>query len=33
VSEALDNNNVEEGNESNDNDLQAFWGMVGSLKE
>jgi hypothetical protein len=33
VSEALDNNNVEEGNESDDNDLQAFWGMVGSLKE
>jgi hypothetical protein len=33
VSDALDNNNVEEGNESNDNDLQACWGMVGSLKE
>jgi hypothetical protein len=33
VSEVLDNNNVEEGNESNEDNLQAFWGMVGSLKE
>ncbi len=33
VSEALDNNNVEEGNESNENNPQAFWGMVGLLKE
>jgi hypothetical protein len=33
VSEASDNNNIEEGNESNEDDLQAFLGMVGSLKE
>jgi hypothetical protein len=33
-SEAINNNdNVEEGNESNYDNLQAFWGMVGSLKE
>ncbi len=33
VSDASDNNNIEEGNKSNDNNLQAFLGMVGSLKE
>ncbi len=33
VSDASDNNNVEEGNESNEDDLQAFLVMVGSLKE
>jgi hypothetical protein len=33
VSDALDNNDVEEENESNDDNLQAFLGMVGSLKE
>ncbi len=33
VSDASDNNNAEEGNESDDNNLQAFLGMVGSLKE
>jgi hypothetical protein len=33
VSEASDNNNVEEENESNEDNLQAFLGMVGSLKE
>ncbi len=33
VSEVSDNNNIEEGNKSNEDNLQAFWGMVGSLKE
>jgi hypothetical protein len=33
MSDASDNNNVEEGNESNDDNLQAFLGMVGSLQE
>jgi hypothetical protein len=33
VSEALDNNNIEEGNESNEKGFQAFSDMVGSLNE
>jgi hypothetical protein len=33
VLEALYNNNAKDGNESNEDNLQAFWGMVGFLKE